>query len=810
MKKIFWLIIGIILSFSFTCYAKEYQDKFDEVRYINDYVVKSKNGIKKYQQMTMMERLSDGNFVYCIEPGIAINSDNLLVGSDMNQSEFASISKDTWKRISLLAYYGYGYSSHTDIKWYTITQFMIWQTVNNGYDIYFTDTLNGKRISKYTSEMKEMEDLLIKHDVVPDFGSDSFKLRLGESMNLVDKNNVLSLYDVSSNNNFLNIQKSTNSLTLSAVKAGNTSVTLTKKDSNLEHPAIVYVHPVSQDIVVRGSYDEISINLDVQVSGGSISIRKLDKDTNSSIPFSKYASLEGAIYGVYTDNHERIGSVTTKMDGSSNSFSLSSLGKYYIKEEVAPTGYVLDSNIYYFDVTRDNLDVKLEVFDNIIKSDIEITKVLSSRETGLLVPEVGVSFGIFDDSGNLFEEVTTDKHGNINITLPYGRWHFKQLIGTSGYEKVSKFTVEVKNSDSQKFVLADNRITSKLKVIKIDSVTKEVIKLNGIRFKIKDLSTNEYVCQRVSYPIDKEICEYETNSEGYFITPLEIISGKYLLEEIDQKIDGYLWNSAGIIFEISEDSNFIETSDGLMLEIYFENDHVKTEVTIEKIGEELILENNSYSYKEIPLDGVKFDLFTSNDKFIKSFEVIDGKVKLENLPLGKYYIIERETVNGHVKDNVKHYFELNYIDQYTELVIANLVIKNYLPKGKLEFNKVDIDTNQGLSDTKIEIYTNNNKLVYSGFTDIDGKIILENLSLGKYYIIETIAKDGYELSSEKQEFEITNDNEIISVTRHNNKLIIPVPRTDTYDYMNCTGLILFTLGILNILYEKTFKKKNLL
>jgi len=808
MKKLLLLIIGIIFSFSITCYAKEYEDKFDEVRYINDYVVKSKNGVKKYQQMTMMERLSDGKFVYCIEPGIAIDSDNLLVGSDMNQSEFASISRDTWRRISLLAYYGYGYNGHTDIKWYTITQFMIWQTVNNGYDIYFTDTLNGNRISKYTSEMKEMEDLLVRHDVIPDFGSNSFSLSLGEVVSLVDKNNVLSLYDVSSSD-LLDIQKSTNSLTLSAIKAGKDSVTLTKKDKSLEHPAIVYVHPVSQDIVVRGSYDEVSINLGIEVSDGSVSVKKLDRDTNSSVPFSKYASLEGASYGIYTDKHEKIGSVTTKNDGSSDIFKLYRLGRYYVKEEKAPVGYELDNNIYYFDITKDTLDVEVEVFDNIIKAEIDITKVLSSGETGLLVPEVGVTFGIFDDSDNLFKEVTTDKFGNINITLPFGRWQFRQLVSTSGYEKISKFNVEVNSTDSQKFVLADNEIVSKLKVIKIDSVSKEVIKLSGIKFKIKDLSTDGYVCQKVSYPVSQEICEYETNSDGYFITPLGLKSGKYVLEEVNQKIDGYLWNSDGVSFEINESSDFIKEEDGLMLEIYFENIPVKTEVVVSKFGEELVINDNSYSYKEVPLTGVKFDLFTNNNEFVKSFEVVDGMFKLDGLPLGKYYIIERDTVNNHVKDNVKHYFDLSYFDQYTEVVSASVRVKNFLPNGRLEFYKLDSDTKIGLRDTKIEIYTSDDRLVYSGLTDSDGKIIMDNMPLGKYYIIETIAKEGYQLSNEKQEFEIVNDKEVVIVTR-NNKKIVEVPKTDSYDYINKSAVGLFIFGFINILYVKIFKENNVL
>ena len=263
------------------------------------------------------------------------------------------------------------------------------------------------------------------------------------------------------------------------------------------------------------------------------------------------------------------------------------------------------------------------------------------------------------------------------------------------------------------------------------------------------------------------------------------------------------------MFEINEYSDFVKTEDGFMLEIYFENVPVNTEVTIEKIGEELVLENNYYSYKEILLDGVKFDLFTRDDKFIKSFEVKDGIFKLDNLPLGKYYIIETNTIGGHVKDDVKHFFELNYIDQYTDIIKTNLVVKNYLPKGKLEFSKVDSETSLGLSDTKIEIYTRDDRLIYSGVTDSDGKIILDNLPLGKYYIIETMAKDEYQLSSDKQEFEITNNMEVVSVTRNNTR-IVKVPKTDSYDYVNKSAFTLFIFGLTNIFYYRVFRKNKFL
>ena len=85
-------------------------------------------------------------------------------GSDTNQAYFANITEEEWNKVLLISYYGYGYINnnvnHTDLKWYTITQFMIWQVIPHGYDIYFTDKLNGKKITKYTSEIAEINSLI--------------------------------------------------------------------------------------------------------------------------------------------------------------------------------------------------------------------------------------------------------------------------------------------------------------------------------------------------------------------------------------------------------------------------------------------------------------------------------------------------------------------------------------------------------------------------------------------------------------------------------------------------------------------------
>lgn len=165
-KKLKFLlaIFGLLmLCPSINVEAQTYQETFnDKYMWIpGTWVNKTKDGNTKYQQLTMIVRKSDNQFVYCIEPGTPLDNNQIYNGQDYDQAYVANITQSQWRRIQLLAYYGYGYSdsevNHTDLKWYSVTQFMIWQTVPSGYDIYFTDSLNGNRITKYTSEMAEME-----------------------------------------------------------------------------------------------------------------------------------------------------------------------------------------------------------------------------------------------------------------------------------------------------------------------------------------------------------------------------------------------------------------------------------------------------------------------------------------------------------------------------------------------------------------------------------------------------------------------------------------------------------------------------
>ena len=69
-----------------------------------------------------------------------------------------NLTKEQIERVKLISYYGWGYKEHTDLKWYAITQFMIWEESYPYATYYFSNTLGGPKVIKYTEEINEIED----------------------------------------------------------------------------------------------------------------------------------------------------------------------------------------------------------------------------------------------------------------------------------------------------------------------------------------------------------------------------------------------------------------------------------------------------------------------------------------------------------------------------------------------------------------------------------------------------------------------------------------------------------------------------
>lgn len=822
-------IIGIfaILGYSYSVLAENLKETFSANIYADFYIKKlHSDGSGKYKKLSKITRNSDGHFVYCVQPWIDLaESDEYDINSS-NQAEILGVSSDTWKRISQIAYYGYGYGNHTDERWYGITQLMIWQTVDPTGSFYFTKTLNGVEDNTYDWMKNEIENLISNHYITPNFNVDNVTIHIGEGISLQDYNDVLNNFELVQNNNNATISISENKLNITGIQNGSIAITLKKNyDSNfLDTTPFLYNHVNAQSIISRGRPDPVTINLNINVVGAKVNVEKLDSKTLLPIPRGD-GTFKNATYGIYTETDEKVGQVTIQDNSIGTSDYLPKLGRYYLKEEKSSLGYQLDTTKYYFEITADNLNPTVKVYETAIEREVEIFKVFADGSTTILKAEPNITFEFYlKSSMELYETATTNEKGRMSVTLPYGVYIVKQVNTTPNYEKVQDFEITIDNSSNDPItkIISNAGISAKFKLVKRDKDSNKVVEKAGIKFRIKNLDTDEYICQSITYPSQSKICVFETDKSGGFITPYALGLGNYQIEELEnQTIDGYLWNSTPLKFSITKDSNFIYDDEyGVILELSFYNEQVRGELEINKFGEKLIIENNTFKYEEIKLDGVLYNLYANGNiysqdgtliyedkELISSFITKDGYYKITDMYLGSYCLVEQATVGNHILDKTEHCFSIEYKDQYTKTVLVKLKLKNYLQKGKLDFTKVDLTTGKLLSNTKIKIYTNNDneeqQLIFEGKTDDLGKIIISNLFISKFIIYESEAPENYILNLEPTEFEIRENNQIIKVTMKNEK-IVEVPNTSINDskILDIMGVIFILSGIGYIVYDK--------
>ncbi len=424
-----------------------------------------------HEPARFFRRSSDGAYVYCIQSWNALTG--AQNGDYQESSSYTSrLTKEQIEMITLLGYYGYGYKEkeidHTDPKWYAITQYLIWQIEAPSIEHYFVSSLTSKTpIYPFNNEIKELEELVKKHRIYPDFNRKKVDMIKGESLSFQDTNEVFNTYTFRATPGITTSRRG-NTLSIFANRVGKHTITIEKTTKRFTHNAIYYISDQYQDAILIGNFTPSKMTIDVSVIGGSARVTKTgeklvgfddgrftyEDELASNVTLELYAAKDIVNNTNYLFYHkdEKVSSLIT---GKENIFEELYPGSYYIIEKSNQSGYVLDKARHSFTITKNNLDVNVLIKNKYQDAIIEFDKYEEHFKIEENEPifsydlEEGISFGLYANqtiwsektNALLFEKDDiiwkgiSDKNGHviIDIDLPYGSYYIQEITAKEGY-----------------------------------------------------------------------------------------------------------------------------------------------------------------------------------------------------------------------------------------------------------------------------------------------------------------------------------------------------------------------------------------
>ncbi|MCD2243464.1 SpaA isopeptide-forming pilin-related protein [Listeria monocytogenes] len=583
-------------------------------------------------------------------------------------------------------------------------------------------------------------------------------------------------------------------------------------------PAGYTIDKTPRKVTVKAAETTL-LNVTNKAISFQVKVKKADTETGDTAQGD--ASLIGAKYGIYEDAAatKLLDEITIGQDltATSKKILLGGASKtVYVKETKAPTGYNIDKTIY--PVKVDQKDDVTELLlgnaaskDTVIKGGFELIKfankpllqsMLNDLPEGQKQALEGAEFtATLKSTGVVAQTQTTDLNGAASFTgLPYGTYVVSETKTPTGYKAVADFEVTI-SEEGQKFhyILEDKVIEAKVKIVKKDIETGKVIPLSGATFKVKD-SEGNFITQHVNYPSDKDITEFVTAADGTLVLPETLVYGDYTLVEVKAP-NGYLLNKEEIPFTVSAEN------DGQMITLDFSDAPAKGKVKGIKTKEVIDQEKSTQDkvvYKQVPAANIEFDVVAKENIVTpdgtiraKQGEVVDHvKTNAEGafesnkaLYLGEYQLVETN-LPGEYKELKPVAFSLQYQDDQTEIVWANVNVKNILKKGEAEISKKDVSGDKELPGATLHVKGKNVDLTWVSGT----KAKKFTLPEGKYALTETIANKGYKLNTNTVYFEV-KDGKVTKTTMHNEKLPTPVKK----GFLPTTGdssldLMLYSFG----------------
>lgn len=563
------------------------------------------------------------------------------------------------------------------------------------------------------------------------------------------------------------------------------------------------VDGVSGDVIIEVSYEDQPVkgNLVVYKKGEMLS--GFENDFIYKEQYLSGAEFEvRAAEDICTPDHQKdadgnrivlyakdtlVAMITTGESGKAVAKDLP-LGRYYVVETKAPEGFVLNPEPVKVALTYQDQDTPIVEAEAIVGNDrqkVSISVEKQDAENGQVLS--GAVFGIYNKkdiqangkvlvkADTLLQEMTSDENGMATCTLdlPFGEYYVKELKAPEGFvssDEVLEFVAEYQGQETKIVSLQavkKNEPTT-AEFTKVDLTTG--VELEGARLKVMDKDGNV-------------IDEWTSEKDKPHVIKRLVVGETYTLHE-EFAPYGYL-KATDVTFTVKDTAE--------VQKVEMKDEVPKGLLIINKKGEFLekitLLDNvkgtveHFFEYITGNLSEVTFEVYAAEDikaadgvseDYYKKDELVDttttdekGIAKMEDLPVGKYYVKEVKTAHGFVLDGEPRFVDLTYRDQDTPVVTFDEEWQNNRQKIKVTVLKKEKDTERMLEGaifglfTKEDIKSRDGKVLMEAGTLIEQKTTDENGQIlfkadlpvdGTYIVKEIYAPDGFVTSNEEKEF----------------------------------------------------------
>ena len=474
-----------------------------------------------------------------------------------------------------------------------------------------------------------------------------------------------------------------------------------------------------------------------------------------------------------------VAEITTDENGYAET-DLLYLGKYEVRENTAPDGYVLNAESQFVELTYAGQEIAVR--DTVNTSfvndyqgvEISLSKVMENDELFGIYGEdcyTSVSFGLFaaeditaaDGSvipaDGLLSEVSLDENmtAKFDVQRPFGRYHVQEIATDEHYIlNGEKYLVnfEYMGQEVTTVYIDCGQFTNDLKRGKIEGH-----KVDDKSEPLENAVFGLFTADCVKFSRDTAIMTAASDENGYFEFD-EIPYGEYIVREIEAPT-GYILSGESYPVTVCED--------GETITIRTVNKPITVEVSkVDVYGEELI--------------GADMQLENADGEIIDEW-ISDGTNHIvTELPAGDYTLKEIAAPDGYVIATDIEFevfadgtIKIRNVDSTAISEDGNPLIVMVDDTTKVKISKRDITTDKELPGATLQIIDEDGNVVEEWVSTDEAHIIEGKLIAGKEYTLrETIAPDGYEIANEIK-FTVNVDGSVNEVVMYDE--LTPVTNT---------------------------------